>query len=49
MVLNPDKCHFMTVGFQDQTVDFHYEKVVIKTPEAATRGVLKKKVFLEIL
>ena len=30
MVLNPDKCHFMTFGFQDQNFDFHYKNVVIK-------------------
>ena len=30
MVLNPDKCHFMTLGFQDQNFDFHYKNVVIK-------------------
>ena len=30
MVLNPDKCHFMTLGFQNQKFNFHYENVVIK-------------------
>ena len=30
MVLNPDKCHFMTLGFQDQNFDFHYKNIVIK-------------------
>ena len=30
MVLNPDKCHFMTLGFQDQNFDFHYKKVFIR-------------------
>ena len=30
MVLNPDKCHFMTLGFEDQNFDFHYENVVIR-------------------
>ena len=29
-VLNPDKCHFMTPGFQDQNFEFHYENVVIE-------------------
>ena len=28
MVLNPDKCHFMALGFQDQ--NFHYKNVVIR-------------------
>ena len=30
MVLNPDKCHFVTLDFQDQNFDFHYESVIIK-------------------
>ena len=30
MVLNPDKCHFMTLGFQGQNFHFHYKSVVIK-------------------
>ena len=30
MVLNPDKCHFMALGFQDQNFDFHYKNVVIR-------------------
>ena len=30
MILNPDKCHFMTLGFQDQNFDFHYKNVVIR-------------------
>ena len=25
-----DKCRFMTIDFQDQNFDFHYENVVIK-------------------
>ena len=43
MVLNPDKCHFMTVGFQNQTVDFHYEKVVIKNSRSSHQRCSKKK------
>ena len=38
MVLNPDKCHFMTLGFQDQNFDFHYKNVV-------TRNSAEKKVL----
>ena len=30
MVLNPDKCHFMTLGFEEQNFDPHYENVVIR-------------------
>ena len=30
MVLNPDKGHFMTLGFQDQNFGFHYKNVVIR-------------------
>ena len=30
MVLNPDKCHVMTLGFQDQNFDFHYKNLVIR-------------------
>ena len=30
MVLNLDKCHFMILGFEDQTFDSHYENVVIR-------------------
>ena len=30
MVLNHDKCHFMTLGFQDQNFDFHYKNVVLR-------------------
>ena len=30
MVLNPDKCHFTILCFQDQSFDFHYENVVIR-------------------
>ena len=30
MVLNPDKSHFMTLGFQDQNFDFHYQIVFIR-------------------
>ena len=30
IVTNPDKCNFMTLGFQDQNFDFHYKNVLIK-------------------
>ena len=30
MVLNHDKCHFMTLCFQDQNFNFHYKNVVVK-------------------
>ena len=30
MVLNFDKCHFITPGFQDHNFDFHYKNTVIK-------------------
>ena len=30
MVLNPEKCHFMRLDFQDQNFDFHYENIVIR-------------------
>ena len=30
VVLNPDKRHFMTLGFQDQNFDFHYQIVFIR-------------------
>ena len=30
MVLNPDKCHFMTLGFQNQNFNFSYKNVVTK-------------------
>ena len=30
MVLNPDKCHFTILDFQDQNFDFHYKNVVIR-------------------
>ena len=29
MVLIPDKCHYIILGFQDQNFDFHYENAVI--------------------
>ena len=31
MVINPKKCDFMTLGFQVQNFDFHYETIVIKS------------------
>ena len=37
MILNPDKCHSMTLGFQDHDFDFHYDNVVI------TKSAEKKK------
>ena len=30
MVVNLDKCHFKTLGFQDRNFGFNYENVVIK-------------------
>ena len=41
MVLNPDQCHFMTLGFQDQNFDFHCKNVVI-------RNSAEKKKYLEL-
>ena len=38
MVLNPDKCHFMALGFQDQNFDFHYQIVFI-------RNLAEEKIF----
>ena len=30
MVLNPDKCHFMTLGFTNPLPDVSYKDVIIK-------------------
>ena len=30
VVLNPDKCHFMALGFEVQNFDPHYENVAIR-------------------
>ena len=40
MVVNLEKCHFMTLGFQDRNVEFNYENVVIKnSAEVKTLGI----------
>ena len=44
MVLNPDKCHFTTKGFQDQNFDFHYENLVIKN--SAEEKILRVKAHM---
>ena len=38
MVLNPDKCHFLTLGFNKPLPDFSYKNTIIK-------NVTEKKVF----
>ena len=30
MILNPDKCYFLTVGFQDAHPNFSYDNIAIK-------------------
>ena len=44
MVLNPDKCHFMTLGFQDQNFDFHYKNVFIRN--SAEEKILGTTIFM---
>ena len=45
MLLNPDKCHFMTLDFQDQNFDFHYKNVIIRksVEEKILRITIDKK------
>ena len=38
MILNPNKCQFMTIGFHDQNFDFHYETIV--TQNSAEEKIL---------
>ena len=30
MVLNPDKCHYLTLGFKKPSPDFSFENAIIK-------------------
>lgn len=30
IVLSSERCHFITLGFQDQNFKFHYKNVVIR-------------------
>ena len=40
MVVNLEKCHFKTLGFQDRNFEFNYENVVIKnSAEVKTLGI----------
>ena len=35
MTLNPDKCYFLTLGFQDPQPNFSYDNITIKNVSEA--------------
>ena len=40
MVLNPDKCHVLTLGFNKPFPDFSFENTIIKVTEEKIFGIV---------
>ena len=51
MVLNPDKCYFLTLGFQNAQQKFSYDNVTIKnvSKEGILRTNIDKNLTLKVI
>ena len=49
MILNPDKCYFLNLGFQDGQANFSYDNMTIKNASGKILGIAIEKSFEKYL